>query len=134
MSEKFELFPNQTIIEGAIASLEVKPTKAGGQFAVLRVKKETEYKGKKYGHEYEIAAFSKAFDEGVVASGVKEGDHIQAKCWVQSSEYKGRWFLKLTLISLTITQVSGEQHKESAPADTTAADMAVPEEDAGLPF
>lgn len=128
------LFNNEVRIKGTVLSFERLVSKAGKDWAKFTLEHIRKFKDEETPECYEISVFGKAMDGQ--AAHIKEHDQIEVVCRVQADEYKGRWYVKLSLKDVKFLQI-GERDK--APKQTESGTREVhapaPVEDAeNLPF
>jgi len=117
---------NNGIVAGRVVAVLPETTKQGKE--KLTVVIDTAESGSKWPNPVPIVAFGKSV--GYIA-GLQVGDEARVAVYHRGREWQGRYFAENAPAD-TAEIISAQPRPE--PADTTAADMAVPEEDAGLPF
>jgi len=117
---------NNGIVAGRVVAVLPETTKQGKE--KLTVVIDTAEPGGKWPNPVPVCAFGKAV--GYIA-GLQVGDAARVAVYLRGREWQGRYFAENAPADKAEI-ISAQPRPE--PADTTAADMAVPEEDAGLPF
>jgi len=118
---------NKGTVAGRVVAVLPETTKAGKE--KLTVVIDTAESGSKWPNPVPICAFGKSV--GYIA-GLQVGDEARVAVYLRGREWQGRYFAENAPAGAEI--ISAQPRPVAAPADATAADMAVPEEDAGLPF
>jgi hypothetical protein len=123
------LFDNEVRIKGDVISFEKLVSKAGKDWAKLVIERVRKFRDEETVERYEISVFGKAMDE--YAGVIKQGESIEAVCRVQADEWKGRWYVKLSLKTVDALRAapSGDGGAQSGVRQSSSGDG-----DADLPF
>ena len=127
------LIDNEVRLKGDVISFEKLVSKAGKDWAKLVIERVRKFRDEETVERYEISVFGKAMDE--YAGVIKQGESIEAVCRVQADEWKGRWYVKLSLKDVKFLQI-GERDKEPKQTESGTREVPAPKVDdaENLPF
>lgn len=126
------LFNNEVRIKGTVLNVEKFVSKAGKSWAKLTLEHIRKYQDEETPECYDISVFGKAM-EGQAAQ-IKKRDQIEVVCRVQTDEWKGRWYVKLSLKDVKFLQI-GERDKDPKQTESGTREVPAPTvDDEHLPF